>query len=438
MWRIAAPMILSNVSVPLLGMVDTGVTGHLENSAYLGAVAIGAAIFTFIYMGMNFLRMGTTGITAQAFGADDATAGRQALGQGLLSAAILAALLLLLRAPLGELALWLLSPGPAVLPPAQDYYAIRIWSAPASLANFVLLGWLLGMQNARAALLMTLLINLSNILLDLWFVIGLGLGVRGVATATLLAEILGAATALVFVRAQLRGWPGRWPLARLRQPGAYRRLLNINLDLFLRTLALMLVFAFITARGARLGELFLAANAVLMNFQFLQAYALDGIAYAAEALVGKALGRRDIGALQQAVRRCLVWSLLFALLFTLAYWLGGRRLIALLTDIDAVRAAADRYLPWLVVLPLISVWSFLYDGVYVGATRSREMMLVMVGSALVLFLPAWYLGDRAGLGNQALWLAFTLFMAARGIGMHVWWQHLSRSGMLGIRTVEER
>jgi len=433
-WRIAGPMILSAGSTPLLGMVDTAVVGHLPDPAYLGAVAIGATIFSALFMGLNFLRMGTTGITAQAFGANDAGAGRAALGQGLLTALLLAALLLLFRAPLGELAMRLLSPGPAVLAPAQDYYAIRIWSAPASLANFVLLGWLLGMQNARAALVMTLVINLSNILLDLWFVIGLGLGVRGVAAATLLAELLGAATGLLFVRVELRGWPGRWPLERLRRLRAYRRLLHINLDLFLRTLSLMFVFAFITARGARLGELILAANAVLMNFQFLQAYALDGIAYAAEALVGKALGRRDIDGLQQAVRRCLTWSLGFALLFTLAYWLGGRLLIELLTGIDAVRSTAERYLPWLVLLPLISVWSFLYDGVYVGATRSREMMLVMAGSALLLFLPAWYLGDRAGLGNHALWIAFTLFMAARGIGMHAWWQRLSRSGMLVPRT----
>ncbi len=275
-----------------------------------------------------------------------------------------------------------------------------MWSAPASLLNFVLIGWLLGMQNARGPLAMVLTINTVNIVLDLGFVVGLGWRVEGVATATLIAELAGLVVGSLFARRELRERRGDWSTIRLGDPRRYARLFDVNGNLFLRTMALMFVFAFITARGARLGDEFLAANAVLMNFQLLLSYALDGMAHAAEALVGRAAGARDRAGLLRAVARTLRWSVGMAAIFTLIYLAAGTRLIDLLTGIDAVRDLARTYLPWLIVLPLISVWSFLYDGVYVGITRSREMMLVMVGSAAFLFLPTWYL--FADLGNQAL------------------------------------
>ncbi|MDJ0926195.1 MAG: MATE family efflux transporter [Gammaproteobacteria bacterium] len=423
-WRIAGPMILSAVTTPLLGMVDTAVVGHLPDPIYLGAVAVGATIFTTVFMGLNFLRMGTTGITAQTYGAGDPEAIRASLGQAAITAGCLAAIILVLQQPLLVLAMQLLAPSPEVAALTGDYFRIRVWSAPASLLNFVLMGWLLGMQNARGVLVMTLTINSANILLDLWFVLGLGLDVRGVAAATLLAELFGTCVGVVFVRAELANWPGQWSGAALAQLRRYRRLFDVNANLFLRTMALMFVFAFITARGARLGDVVLAANAVLMNFQFLLSYALDGIAHAAEALVGKAVGARNRDGMLLAVRRTFSWSLLFAGLFTLGFFVAGGLLIDALTGIDAVRDTAREYLPWLIVSPLISFWSFLYDGVYVGATRSREMMVIMVGAALLLFLPAWYVADAAGLGNHALWLAFTLFMAGRALGMHAWWRRI--------------
>lgn len=429
-WRIAGPMILSAVTTPLLGMVDTGVMGHLQESYYLGAVAVGATIFTTLFMGLNFLRMGTTGLTAQAFGAGDRDAMRTALGQPALVALVLAALILLLQAPVLDLALRLLAPGAEVARYTAEYFQIRVWSAPASLLNFVLIGWLLGMQNARGPLLMVLAINGTNMVLDLWFVLGLGWQVRGVAAATLLAELAGLAVGAAMAARELRARPGDWRAAGLTQLHRYARLLNVNLALFLRTMALMFVFAFITAQGARMGDTVLAANALLMNFQFLLSYALDGVAHAAEALVGRAVGARDRAGLELAVRRTLAWSLGFAGAFTLFYLVAGRTLIAILTSIPELRATAATYLPWLILSPLVSVWSFLYDGVYVGATRSREMMVVMAGCALLLFLPAWYTFN--GLGNHALWLAFTLFMAGRGLGMHFWFRRLlGRPGGFG-------
>jgi MATE family multidrug resistance protein len=422
-WRIAAPMITSSVTVPLLGMVDTAVMGHLPESYYLGAVAAGATIFSVLFMGLNFLRMGTTGVTAQGYGAGDNAVVREALGQSLLIAMLMATLIIALQQPIIEASLRLLAPSAEVSLYSREYFRIRVWSAPASLANFVLIGWLLGMQNARGPLAIMLIINLTNIALDLLLVLLVGMTANGVALATLLAELTGCAAGAVFVRAELRSHPGNWSQTRILAPARFKRLLNINANLFVRTMALMFVFAFVTAQGARMGDVILAVNALLMNFQLFLSYALDGIAYSAEALVGKAIGSRDRAGMLLAVRRSLQWSLVFSGFFCLVYLLAGEYIIDLLTSIDSIRVAAREFLPWLIIAPLISVWSFLYDGVFVGATRSREMMLIMVGSMLLIFLPAWFVSRT--LGNHGLWLAFTLFMAARGVGMSFWFRRIS-------------
>ena len=421
--RIAAPMIISSLTVPLLGMVDTGVMGHLDEAYYLGAVAAGATIFSVLFMGLNFLRMSTTGLTAQGYGAGDHQRVRQSLGQSIVTAILMAAIIILLQKPLIEISLWLLAPSSVVENYTRDYFSIRVWSAPASLCNFVLIGWLIGMQNARGPLLIMLTINLVNIVLDLVFVLSFGMAVRGVALATFIAEICGAVIGTVFVRGELAKYPGTWAQQKLFDLTRYKNLFKINANLFLRTMALMFVFAFITAQGARMGDLVLAANAVLMNFQLLLSYALDGIAYAAEALVGKATGAANRTGMMLAVRRTGQWSLLFAAAFCAFYLVAGSRIIDILTNIDPVRDMAKEYLPWLIIAPLISVWSFFYDGVYVGATRSKEMMAVMVGSVLLVFLPVWFYFDT--LGNHGLWLAFTMFMAARGLGMHIWFRRIA-------------
>jgi MATE family multidrug resistance protein len=419
-WRIAAPMILSNISVPLLGMVDTGVTGHLDSPAYLGAVAIGAMIFGFLYTGMNFLRMGTTGITAQRFGADDNDGLRVALGQALIVSLLIALALIALHVPIGQFALNMIGAESDVEAYASQYYSIRIWSAPGTLANFVLIGWFLGLQNARVPLLMFLTINLTNIVLDLVFVLQLGMTVDGVALASVIAEYAGVVVGLGFATRALRKGSGHWPMARLFNVRAYAAFFAVNANLFVRTMALIFTFAFVTAQGARLGGLVLAANAILMNLQNLTAFALDGFAHAAEALVGKAIGQKRRDILERSVQLALKWSLYFAVGFFLFYILIGPPLIRVLTDLPDVRSTAMQFLPWLVISPLISVWSFLYDGVYVGATRSREMRDIMLISTFAVFLPAWFL--LQGYGNHGLWLAFTIFMASRGIGMHIWYR----------------
>ncbi len=416
-WRIAAPMIVSNVSVPLLGMVDTGVTGHLENAAYLGAVAVGGAVFSFLYTGVNFLRMGTTGIAAQAFGARDDETLRNSLGQALVVALVIAASLLLLRGPLAALGIGLVGPEASVAPFAREYIGIRIWSAPATLATYAVMGWFLGLQNARVPLYIVLVTNGTNIALDFLFVLGLGMKVEGVAAASVIAEYTGLAVGLFFVRRELVIHGGHWDIARLTTLREYAAFFAINAHLFVRTMALVFTLAFVTAQGARLGTLVLAANAILMNLQHLLSFALDGLAHAAEALAGRAVGEKSRAALERTVSLTLRWSLGVAAAFSLLYALAGPLFIRVLTDLPEVRETTSAFLPWLVLSPLVSVWSYLYDGVFVGATRAREMRDIMLLSTFLVFLPAWYL--LTPLGNHGLWLAFMLFMASRGIGMHV-------------------
>ncbi len=416
-WRIAAPMIVSNVSVPLLGMVDTGVTGHLENAAYLGAVAVGGAVFSFLYTGVNFLRMGTTGIAAQAFGARDDETLRNSLGQALVVALVIAASLLLLRGPLAALGIGLVGPEASVAPFAREYIGIRIWSAPATLATYAVMGWFLGLQNARVPLYIVLVTNGTNIALDFLFVLGLGMKVEGVAAASVIAEYTGLAVGFFFVRRELVIHGGHWDIARLTTLREYAAFFAINAHLFVRTMALVFTLAFVTAQGARLGTLVLAANAILMNLQHLLSFALDGLAHAAEALAGRAVGEKSRAALERTVSLTLRWSLGVAAAFSLLYALAGPLFIRVLTDLPEVRETTSAFLPWLVLSPLVSVWSYLYDGVFVGATRAREMRDIMLLSTFLVFLPAWYL--LTPLGNHGLWLAFMLFMASRGIGMHV-------------------
>ena len=409
-------MILSNVTVPLLGMVDTFVMGHLDGPEYLGAVAVGSVVFSFLYTGLNFLRMGTTGITAQSYGREDNDGLRSALGQALIVAFSIACVLLILQVPIAK-SLHLVGAQPNVEALALTYFEVRIFSAPGTLANMALIGWFIGLSNARAPMLMFLTTTISNMVLDLVFVFGVGMDVDGVALASVIAEYAGLAVGLALAARALARREGEWPIARLTNLADYGAFFSVNVNLFIRTMALMFTMAFVTARSARFGETILAANAILMNLQNLTSFGLDGIAHAAEALVGKAIGQKNREALATSVRLSLKWSLYFAAGFALLYAAGGPLLISLLTDLEAVREATIRYLPWLIVSPLVSVWSFLYDGVYVGATRAREMRDIMLISTVAVFLPAWYLLQP--LGNDGLWFAFMLFLASRGIGMHI-------------------
>lgn len=410
---IAVPMILSNLTVPMLGVVDTAVIGHLPSAVYLGAVAVGTTIFNFLFLGLNFLRMGTTGVTAQFHGAADAAGIRRTLGQSVLLALGLAGVLLLLQWPLERAALWLIHPTAGVAAAAATYFRIRIWAAPAVLVNYSLIGWFLGLQNARAPLAVMAAVSTANMALDVFFVLVLGWNVAGVAAGSAIAEYLGTTLAVLLATRLLRRHPGAWRWAALRERRTLARLAGINANILVRTLALMFAFGFFTAIGARMGTTILAANAILLNLQSVLSYGLDGFAHAAEALAGRAIGARDRTEFDRVVKATLIWSAGLAVLFALAYGLGGRAIIGLLTDLPGVRATARAYLPWMVLSPLLSVWPFLFDGVYIGATRAAAMRNAMLVATFACFLPAWYLARP--LGNDGLWLAFMVFLAARGI-----------------------
>ncbi|OHC11286.1 MAG: MATE family efflux transporter [Pseudomonadales bacterium GWC1_66_9] len=421
---LAAPMVLSNFCTPLVTLVDSAVIGHLPHAHQLGAVAVGGSLFTLLAWAFGFLRMGTTGFAAQACGRADGAALRRVLLQGLLLAAVFALLLGLLALPFGELALGLMRPSAALDALSREYFHIRLFGLPAVLASYALIGWLLGAQNARAPLAMLLLTSLGNVALDLWFVLGLDWGVAGAARASVLAEWSGALLGLALARRALRRHPGRLPWDALRRWASWRPLLAVNRDIFLRSLLLQLVFFLITVQGARLGDATVAANALLLNGLLLTAHALDGLAHAVEALCGHAIGRRDRTALQRALAVAGLWSLLASLGFSLFFLSGGALFVRLQTDIPAVRELAEAYLPYLAALPPVAVWSYLLDGLFIGATRAREMrdaMLLAVALALPL---AWLL---QGFGNHGLWLAFLAFMALRALAM----------GLLARRLLDE-
>ncbi|MBX8491983.1 MATE family efflux transporter [Pseudomonas cichorii] len=413
-WGMALPMILSNISVPLVALVDTAVIGHLPHAHQLGAVAVGATLYTFLAWAMGFLRMGTTGFAAQAAGRSDGAALRQILLQGLLLAMGLACLLGLIALPFSHLALSLMQPSADLQQMTLDFFHARLFGLPAALATYALVGWFLGTQNARAPLSILLITNAVNILLNLWFVLGLDWGVVGSARASVLAEWTGALIGLFMARNALRAWPGRIVWAALKLWSNWRPLLAVNRDIFIRTLALQSIMFLITAQGARLGDATVAANALLLNGLLLTSHALDGLAHAVEALCGHAIGARD----RTALRRSLVvaggWSLIASLAFALLFLTGGHLFVQMQTNIPEVRETALLYLPYLAAMPLLAVWSYLLDGLFIGATRAREMRNAMLISVALIAPVAFFAVDQ---GNHGLWLTFMTFTLVRGLSL---------------------
>ena len=416
-WMLAWPLLLSNLTAPLLGLVDTAVVGHLDHPRYLAAVALGGNFFMFLYFSFNFLRMGTTGFASQAQGGERDT--RVVLLRGLLLSTGLGVTLILLSPLLRETGLWLLGGSDDVQGLARDYINIRILGAPAALANFALIGFAIGTHNTRVPLKMTVLMHSTNALLDVLLVQVWHLDVRGVAIASACAEYVGLAGGLFWLRTAFR--PPRREEKLWRLP-AILALLAVNRDIFIRSLALLSTFFFFTAQGARLGDAVLAANAVLITFLLLLSNLLDGFANAAEALVGEARGKQDPQALVAAIRATGQWTVGCAVLGLLAFTLGGGPLIHLLTDLPAIRDTATTYLPWMLLLPLTASAGFWLDGIFVGATwgaAMRNTMLVAVGVFFVL----WAL--TRGWDNHGLWLTMNGFMAGRGLFMGwVLWRRL--------------
>lgn len=422
LWRLAAPMMLSNVSIAVLGLVDTAVIGHLENASYLAGIALASVLFDFLYWGVTFLRMGTTGVAAQENGANDERALRATLRDALTIALAIAGAILLFREPVLKLGLAMLGGSDVAGEHATQFFRIKIWGAPGVLVTMVCIGWLIGTQQARFALVLAALPCLLHAGLDVLFVVVLKMSIVGAAYAALCSAYFSAILGFFLVWRVLRRYsasdPISWELARLR------RLLALNSNILIRTLCLIASFAFFTQRSALQGDTVLAANTLLLNFQLLTALALDGFANALEALVGAAVGARDRTRFVTAVVVGSVWSIAFAVLLVMLYALGGAQFLAVLTDLDNVRETAAQYLIWAVILPAISVTCFIFDGIFIGATKAREMRNSMLIAAFGVFIPAWYIFEP--LANHGLWLAFTLFFAARGLSMGFYFRRLDR------------
>jgi len=414
----AAPIILANVSVPLLGAVNTAVVGHLDAPYYIGAVAIGAMLFNFIYHLFNCLRMGTTGPTAQARGAGDAAEVRAMIGRALLLALGASALLLLLHRPLLDAAMWMIEASAPVEQHAREYFVIRVWALPAVLGSYAIVGWLYGLRDARTPVALLVVTNSANIVLSVMFVHGFGWGVPGVAAASLIAEYAGFAAGLLCVVRALR----RLPRAAQRAPLIARerllRLLSINGDLVLRTFCVVSVMALFMAQSAGLGDVPLAANQVLHTFLMFTSFGLDGLAHAAEAILGESAGRGDRAAFRRGMRAVLGWSFAVGAANSVVYLAAGSTIIALLTSLPEVRAQAEAWLLWPALMPLISVWAYCYDGVYLAATRTRPMRNIVL-LAFAVFLGVLF-GLAPHFGNAGLWAAVATFLGLRGL-LQWWW-----------------
>ena len=419
--RLALPSVVTNITVPLLGLVDTAVVGHMGRAEYIAAVAIGTTIFNMTYWLLGFLRMATTGITAQAFGAEARGLVGETLKGSLRWALGFAALLLMLQGPLLNFSLWLMKPNPEVAQYATEYFRTAIWGAPAMLSSYVLTGWFIGIQDTRTPMWMAILQNITNILLTLFFVYVLHLGVRGVALGTVVGLYCGCMFAAHRARREDR--EHRESVGERKQREQSKSVgdeasvrsvfsaLSVHVSLFLRTLCLVAVTVYFTTAGSRLGGLYLDANALLMQFFIVFSYFTDGLANAAEALSGEYVGRRDREGLLRVVRQLFLWGFGLALVFTALYASCGSLFLSLLTNQQAVVQTAHAYLPWVVAIPLVAFCAFVWDGVYIGMTRTTHMFVSMFVSMVVFFALWLWLGPS----NQALWLSFLCYLATRSL-----------------------
>ena len=415
-WQMAGPLIFANISVPLLGAVDTAVVGHLPEIHYIGAVALGAMLITYILHLFNCLRMGTTGPTAQARGAGDYAEVRALIGRALLLAGVIGAVLIVLQLPILALTFWLIDASPQVEHYAREYFLIRVWSMPAALAGYAIIGWYYGLRDARTPLVVQTVATALNIGLDFLFVFGFGWGVAGVAVASLIAAYVGLLLGLWCVWRTLRSLPGSGH-GPLLDRARLLRMLSINSDLVLRTFCVVSVLGLFMAKSAELGDLTLAANQVLHNFLVFTSFGLDAFAHAAEAILGEAVGKRDRPAFQRARRVVFLWAVIVGVLNVLVFAVAGHGIIALLTGIAEVRAAAGGFLWWVVVLPLVSVWAYTYDGVYLSATRTTAMRNTVIVSFIAYITMLYTLVPLYG--NAGLWIALATFLGMRGLLLHL-------------------
>jgi MATE family multidrug resistance protein len=414
--KLAIPNIISNITVPLLGLVDMVLMGHQDSIAYIGAIGLGGTIFSVMYSIFSFMRAGTTGFTAQAYGANDRAEMAYSLYRSLCIALIATILVLSLQDAVEWLSMKLLHGSEEVLTHTATYFRVRIWAAPAVLCLYAFNGWYIGMQNTTIPMIIAILTNVVNIILSIVFVNFMSMGVAGVALGTVIAQYCGLITAIVFLFIKFRHH--LIPIRRviLLQSDKLKRFFQVNADFMIRSILLVLSIAYFNNQSAKLGDDMLAVNMILMQFFYIFSYFTDGFAYAGEALVGRFTGAHDAKQLRQTVKLLLIWGFVIALPFTLLYALFPDWFIGLISDQPEIAMQAKPYHIYMILIPFITFAAFLWDGIYIGATAARAIRNTMIISALCVFLPASLL-LMPHFGNHGLWIAFLLFMVARGLSM---------------------
>ena len=414
--KLAIPNIISNITVPLLGFVDMVLMGHQDSIAYIGAIGLGGTIFSVMYSIFSFMRAGTTGFTAQAYGANDRAEIAYSLYRSLCIALIATILVLGLQGPVEWLSMKLLHGSDEVLAYTSTYFRVRIWAAPAVLCLYAFNGWYIGMQNTTIPMVIAILTNVVNIILSVIFVNAMGMGVAGVALGTVIAQYCGLITAVVFLFAKFRHH--LIPIRRviLLQSDKLKRFFKVNADFMIRSILLVLSIAYFNNQSAKLGDDMLAINMILMQFFYIFSYFTDGFAYAGEALVGRFTGAHDAKQLRQTVKLLFLWGFVIALPFTVLYALFPDWFIGLISDQPEIAMQAQPYHIYMILIPLITFAAFLWDGIYIGATAARAIRNTMLISAVGVFLPASLILMHF-FGNHGLWIAFLMFMVARGLSM---------------------
>jgi MATE family multidrug resistance protein len=411
--RIAVPIMLSNVSEPLIGVVNTAVMGRLPEPHYIGAVTVGSLIVSFLFWGFGFLRLSTSGLSAQATGAGDALSLTQIFWRSLALAVVIGVALVAAGPVLGTYAIALVGGSDAVMSEARTYFNYRIWSAPAALCNFVIAGWFIGQGRSTVAFVTQLFLNVTNMVLSAVFVLHYGMTTNGVGLSVVIAEYAAVGVGLVFVASALTrlgiGFDGR----TIFQGSKIRAMIAANTDIMIRTFALVFAFGWFTSRGAHGGDLVIAANSVLLLLFEVAAFLIDGFAYAAEALVGQAIGAKDRVQFGRAISITTLWAMVLGVLCSLLIWLFGVELVGLITTNTAVREAAMIYLPWAALTPVLGTVCFQFDGIFTGAMATRDMRNMMVVSLVIYLVAGYFLEAR--FGNHGLWMALCVFFIARGV-----------------------
>jgi len=400
--------------VPLLGTVDTVLIGHLGKAYYLGAIAVGSMIFNFIFWGFGFLRMGTTGMTAQAYGEENHTDSIMTLARAMAVAVFFGVLVVLLQHWIADLSFWLVDASSEVERFTHIYFNIRIYSAPAVLGLYAINGWFLGMQNARYPMIVMVFLNSLNIVLDVFFVYSLGMNVDGVAWGTLIARYAGFLLAAILLVTKYSNWLDGYVHKLLWEVEALQKFFTVNRDIFIRTLCLIFTFSFFTAKSATFGDLILAANSILLQMWMIVSYGIDGFAFAAESLVGRFTGSAQQEQLKSAVKYCFIWGIGIGIFASSIYAIFDNQILYLFTDQQDVIEAALAVYGWTIAGPAISSFSYIWDGIFIGATATGPMRDSMIIATIGVFLPTYGMGVYY-LGNDAIWLAMTLFMIARGL-----------------------